>query len=238
MIARISDSLTIIYSSPSNLTDVPAYLEWDGKNKYTLHLNNYTGPGLVFGQNGGADRSDVEVVINLTGTNTISSNNVGIDLWVSNNKPITFTGTGTLKINARIPMSNDVSKTFIYPSNDNKVDNTVEETVDEDLEEDTADTIYDIVDAVDVITNSPLYQFDCKVWDVDNANDAIAWLLFRNIDCIRNSKQQTAQTYLPHKELVGLHTDEQITLLKEGEDFATEGFDIYIFEQCIHIIFR
>lgn len=81
--------------------------------------------------------------------------------------------------------------------------------------EDTADTLYDIVDAVDVITNSPLYQFDCKVWDVDNANDVMAWLLFRNIDCIRNSKQQTAQTYLPHKELVGLHTDEQIALLKE-----------------------
>ena len=81
--------------------------------------------------------------------------------------------------------------------------------------EDTADTIYDIVDAVDVITNSPLYQFDCKVWDVDNANDAMAWLLFRNIDCIRNSKQQTAQTYIPHKELVGLHTDEQIALLNE-----------------------
>ena len=81
--------------------------------------------------------------------------------------------------------------------------------------EDTADTLYDIVDAVDVITNSPLYQFDCKVWDVDNANDAMAWLLFRNIDCIRNSKQQTAQTYLPHKELVGLHTDEQIALLNE-----------------------
>ena len=81
--------------------------------------------------------------------------------------------------------------------------------------EDTADTIYDIVDAVDVITNSPLYQFDCKVWDVDNANDVMAWLLFRNIDCIRNSKQQTAQTYLSHKELVGLHTDEQIALLNE-----------------------
>lgn len=67
----------------------------------------------------------------------------------------------------------------------------------------------------DVIENAPLYQFDCKVWDVDNSNDAMAWLLFRNIDCIRNSKQQTAQTYLPHKELVGLHTDEQITLLNE-----------------------
>lgn len=67
----------------------------------------------------------------------------------------------------------------------------------------------------DIIENAPLYQFDCKVWDVDNVNDAMAWLLFRNIDCIRNSKQQTAQTYLPHKELVGLHTDEQIALLNE-----------------------
>lgn len=91
--------------------------------------------------------------------------------------------------------------------------------------EDTADTIYDIVDAVDVITNSPLYQFDCKVWDVDNANDAMAWLLFRNIDCIRNSKQQTAQTYLPHKELVGLHTDEQIALLKERHSIDWNSYN-------------
>jgi tRNA(His) 5'-end guanylyltransferase len=91
--------------------------------------------------------------------------------------------------------------------------------------EDTADTLYDIVDAVDVITNSPLYQFDCKVWDVDNANDAMAWLLFRNIDCIRNSKQQTAQTYLPHKELVGLHTDEQIALLKERHSIDWNRYD-------------
>jgi tRNA(His) 5'-end guanylyltransferase len=81
--------------------------------------------------------------------------------------------------------------------------------------EDTADTLYDIVDVVDVITNSPLYQFDCKVWDVDNANDAMAWLLFRNIDCTRNSKQQTCQTYLSHKELMGKHTDEQVALLLE-----------------------
>lgn len=81
--------------------------------------------------------------------------------------------------------------------------------------EDTADTIYDIVDAVDVINTMPLYQFDCKVWDVPTANDAMAWFLFRNIDCIRNSKQQAAQSYLSHKELMGLHTDDQIDLLLE-----------------------
>lgn len=91
--------------------------------------------------------------------------------------------------------------------------------------EDTADTIYDVVDAVDVITKAPLYQFDCKVWDVNNANDAMAWFLFRNIDCIRNSKQQTAQSYLSHKELCGLNTDEQIELLFNKTKVDWNSFD-------------
>ena len=64
------------------------------------------------------------------------------------------------------------------------------------------------------VESSPLYQFDCKVWNVDNANDAMAWILFRNIDCVRNSKQQTCQTYLPHKVLMLKNTDEQVELLK------------------------
>lgn len=68
---------------------------------------------------------------------------------------------------------------------------------------------------VDHIMKSPLYQFDCKVWDVDTANDAFAWFLFRNIDCARNSKQQAAQTYIPHKELLNKETDEQIKMLKD-----------------------
>lgn len=90
-------------------------------------------------------------------------------------------------------------------------------------------TIYNITknnfftkeDTADAINNMPLYQFDCKVWDVPTANDAIVWFLFRNIDCIRNSKQQAAQTYLSHKELMGLHTDDQIELLldKTGVDW-------------------
>ena len=71
----------------------------------------------------------------------------------------------------------------------------------------------------DAILDAPLYQFDCKVWDVDTANDAMAWFLFRNIDCIRNSKQQVAQAYLSHKELMGLNTDEQIKLLREKTAF-------------------
>lgn len=74
----------------------------------------------------------------------------------------------------------------------------------------------DILDmAIDTINNAPLYEFDCKAWNVPNANDAYAWFLYRQLDCIRNSKQQAAQTYLPHKELLGKHTDEQVRLLLE-----------------------
>lgn len=72
---------------------------------------------------------------------------------------------------------------------------------------------------------SPLYQFDCKVWNVDNANDAMAWLLFRNIDCVRNSKQQTCQTYLPHKVLMSKNTDEQVELLKQEKNVDWNEFD-------------
>ena len=68
------------------------------------------------------------------------------------------------------------------------------------------------------IINSPLYEFDCKAWNVPNSNDAFAWLLYRQNDCIRNSKQQVCQTYLPHRELVGKNTDEQCALLLERKD--------------------
>ena len=84
----------------------------------------------------------------------------------------------------------------------------------------------EIVDEiVNVIHDSPVYQFDCKVWDVDSANDAMAWFLFRNIDCIRNSKQQTAQTYLSHKELMCLDTDKQIELLINKFNIDWNTFD-------------
>lgn len=75
------------------------------------------------------------------------------------------------------------------------------------------------------VKSSPLYQFDCKVWNVDNANDAMAWLLFRNIDCVRNSKQQTCQTYLPHKVLMSKNTDEQVELLKQEKNVDWNEFD-------------
>lgn len=71
-----------------------------------------------------------------------------------------------------------------------------------------------IIDSND-IELVPLYQFDCKAWNVPTKNDVFAWFLYRQIDCVRNSKQQAAQTYIPHKQLVGKNTDRQIELLKE-----------------------
>lgn len=75
--------------------------------------------------------------------------------------------------------------------------------------------------SIEDITNMPDYCFDCKVWSVPSANDAMAWMLYRQIDCIRNSKQQFAQTYVPHKSLVGKDTDKQIELCLEttGQDW-------------------
>ena len=78
---------------------------------------------------------------------------------------------------------------------------------------------------IDAVENAPLYQFDCKVWNVDTANDAVGCILYRNIDCIRNSKQQAAQTYLPHKRLMSLNTDEQIALLKQEKNVDWNEFD-------------
>lgn len=82
-------------------------------------------------------------------------------------------------------------------------------------------------DIMGVIINSPLYQFDCKVWTVPNKNDAYAWFLYRQIDCVKNSKQQTTQTYCSHKSLLNKDADEQIIFLKEqkGIDWNTDYDD-------------
>ena len=77
------------------------------------------------------------------------------------------------------------------------------------------------------VMNIPDYCFDAKVWSVPNENDAIAWFLYRQIDCVRNSKQQFCQTYLSHKELMGLDSDKQVQLCKEktGHDWNTISED-------------
>lgn len=77
------------------------------------------------------------------------------------------------------------------------------------------------------LNSMPDYIFDCKVWSVPNENDAMAWFLYRQIDCIRNSKQQFCQTYIPPKKLHKMHTDEQVELCKNetGYDWNTISDD-------------
>lgn len=82
-------------------------------------------------------------------------------------------------------------------------------------------------DPMKIVENAKLVDFDCKVWNVPTFNDAIAWFIYRQIDCIRNSKQQAAQTYLSFEQLLNQDTDKQITLLKvnKGIEWETEYDD-------------
>ena len=72
----------------------------------------------------------------------------------------------------------------------------------ERTKEDSDLSLYDIDDAINFIGEQDLFQFDCKCWNVPSINDVFAWFLYRQIDCVRNSKQQAAQAYLPHKKLL------------------------------------
>lgn len=82
-------------------------------------------------------------------------------------------------------------------------------------------------DPMKIVESTNLVDFDCKVWNVPTFNDAIAWFIYRQLDCIRNSKQQAAQTYLSFAQLLNQNTDKQITLLKvnKGIDWETEYDD-------------
>lgn len=77
--------------------------------------------------------------------------------------------------------------------------------------------IYTQGEIVSKISNHKLAEFDCKCWNVPTANDVFGWFLYRQIDCIRNSKQQAAQTYISHNELMNLNVDQQVEkLLREN----------------------
>lgn len=75
------------------------------------------------------------------------------------------------------------------------------------------------------VNDGALYQFDCKVWNVPRYDDVFGWFLYRQIDCVRNSKQQAAQTWLSHSQLKNLNTDEQIKRLKEKHNIDWMDFD-------------
>ena len=83
----------------------------------------------------------------------------------------------------------------------------------------------DVSDVREAIKEQKLVEFDCKVWSVPDFNTAFCHFLWRQNDCIRNSKQQAAQTYCSHKELLGKNADEQIAYLKEKTGIDWEGYD-------------
>lgn len=70
-------------------------------------------------------------------------------------------------------------------------------------------------DITKMLEETKLIEFDCKCWNVPSANDVFGWFLYRQIDCVRNSKGQAAQTYISHKNLCNLNVDVQIQKLKE-----------------------
>ncbi len=85
----------------------------------------------------------------------------------------------------------------------------------EDESSNSVDVYFAYDKIIDIIENMKDYVFDCKVWNVSTQPDAFAWFLYRQIDCVRNSKQQFCQTYLSHKKLMGKNTDEQVKLCIE-----------------------
>lgn len=91
-----------------------------------------------------------------------------------------------------------------------------------DLNKTTGKETYDAVSQL--VNGMTLYEFDCKAWNVPNDHEVYSWFLFRQLDCIRNSKQQAAQSYLSHKELTNKNTDKQVALLLETHNIDWNNY--------------
>lgn len=96
-------------------------------------------------------------------------------------------------------------------------------------------------DLTELIANQNLVEFDCKAWNVPTENEVYNYFLWRQIDCIRNSKQMAAQAYIPHKELEGLHTGQQIEKLEKekgikwGKYSDDKKFGRFIYKELVKI---
>jgi hypothetical protein len=82
-----------------------ARLEKDGQ-VVTLFLNNYNGGKLVL-ECYGTGQEGMTFIINLEGTNTITADDVGIEMGEVSNYHIDFQGEGSLVITAPKPISNE-----------------------------------------------------------------------------------------------------------------------------------
>lgn len=80
------------------------------------------------------------------------------------------------------------------------------------------------INPYETISKMKLVEFDCRAWNVPNENEVFAWLLFRQNDCVRNSKAQTAQTWLSHNQLHGLRVDQQISKLENEKGIDWHKF--------------
>lgn len=60
------------------------------------------------------------------------------------------------------------------------------------------------------------YEFDTKVWNVTDTNEAYAWYRFRATDCTRNSINQYSESFLSHKQRSGVNIDELKKMLADG----------------------
>lgn len=69
-----------------------------------LKLNNYKGKGIAL-ECRGTGVKDMQFIIELTGENIITDDNIGIDLGEIYSGNLKFTGDGTLRINSRHPIS-------------------------------------------------------------------------------------------------------------------------------------
>lgn len=85
-----------------------------------------------------------------------------------------------------------------------------------------------------------LIQFDCKVWDVPDETEVWKWFVYRQMDCMRNAKQQYAQALYSHKQLMNLTVDEQIQKIYDEKqidyyedvpDYCQNGRVIYKIER-------
>ena len=79
-------------------------------------------------------------------------------------------------------------------------------------------------DAIEMIREMSLAQFDCKVWSVPTKNDVVSWFLFRQNDCIRNSVSMVGSTYFSHNELMFKNTDMVKQMLIDEKNINWDEF--------------
>jgi len=62
--------------------------------------------------------------------------------------------------------------------------------------------------------------FDCRVWNVPNKTEAVNCILFREIDCLKNSISMAARSFYSHKEVDRkTGSEQQEMLFKKGINF-------------------